>query len=336
MDKENLILKQKIMQMFICGFTDDNYRTNKYLFEMLQNGLGGIIFFSHNIKSDIQFKRLIEDLNKDSAIPLFLSIDQEGGRVERTEKIHAGKKYLSAKYAYEMGLSFLQNQTKEIALELKQYGLNMNFAPVLDVNTNNNNPIIGERAFSSNTDEVINASKVVLKEYEKYGIIAVGKHFPGHGASSIDSHKALPVIDLSYEELYSIHIKPFKAAIDIGIPAIMVAHVFYSALEKDNIPSSLSKKIITDLLINKLNFNGVIISDDMEMNAVKNFSRLDACIQGINAGITMFIFRNTTKDIYELIEGIEQAVKNGIIKEDIIDIAIDKIYNLKYHYGIIR
>ena len=336
MDKENLTLKQKIMQMFICGFTDDNYRTNKYLFEMLQNGLGGIIFFSHNIKSDIQFKRLIEDLNKDSAIPLFLSIDQEGGRVERTEKIHAGKKYLSAKYAYEMGLSFLQNQTKEIALELKQYGLNMNFAPVLDVNTNNNNPIIGERAFSSNTDEVINASKVVLKEYEKYGIIAVGKHFPGHGASSIDSHKALPVIDLSYEELYSIHIKPFKAAIDIGIPAIMVAHVFYSALEKDNIPSSLSKKIITDLLINKLNFNGVIISDDMEMNAVKNFSRLDACIQGINAGITMFIFRNTTKDIYELIEGIEQAVKNGIIKEDIIDIAIDKIYNLKYHYGIIR
>ncbi len=336
MDKENLTLKQKIMQMFICGFTDDNYRTNKYLFEMLQNGLGGIIFFSHNIKSDIQFKRLIEDLNKDSAIPLFLSIDQEGGRVERTEKIHAGKKYLSAKYAYEMGLSFLQNQTKEIALELKQYGLNMNFAPVLDVNTNNNNPIIGERAFSSNTDEVINASKVVLKEYEKYGIIAVGKHFPGHGASSIDSHKALPVIDLSYEELYNIHIKPFKAAIDIGIPAIMVAHVFYSALEKDNIPSSLSKKIITDLLINKLNFNGVIISDDMEMNAVKNFSRLDACIQGINAGITMFIFRNTTKDIYELIEGIEQAVKNGIIKEDIIDIAIDKIYNLKYHYGIIR
>ncbi len=336
MDKENLTLKQKIMQMFICGFTDDNYRTNKYLFEMLQNGLGGIIFFSHNIKSDIQFKRLIEDLNKDSAIPLFLSIDQEGGRVERTEKIHAGKKYLSAKYAYEMGLSFLQNQTKEIALELKQYGLNMNFAPVLDVNTNNNNPIIGERAFSSNTDEVINASKVVLKEYEKYGIIAVGKHFPGHGASSIDSHKALPVINLSYEELYSIHIKPFKAAIDIGIPAIMVAHVFYSALEKDNIPSSLSKKIITDLLINKLNFNGVIISDDMEMNAVKNFSRLDACIQGINAGITMFIFRNTTKDIYELIEGIEQAVKNGIIKEDIIDIAIDKIYNLKYHYGIIR
>lgn len=336
MDKENLTLKQKIMQMLICGFTDDNYRTNKYLFEMLQNGLGGIIFFSHNIKSDIQFKRLIEDLNKDSAIPLFLSIDQEGGRVERTEKIHAGKKYLSAKYAYEMGLSFLQNQTKEIALELKQYGLNMNFAPVLDVNTNNNNPIIGERAFSSNTDEVINASKVVLKEYEKYGIIAVGKHFPGHGASSIDSHKALPVINLSYEELYSIHIKPFKAAIDIGIPAIMVAHVFYSALEKDNIPSSLSKKIITDLLINKLNFNGVIISDDMEMNAVKNFSRLDACIQGINAGITMFIFRNTTKDIYELIEGIEQAVKNGIIKEDIIDIAIDKIYNLKYHYGIIR
>ena len=336
MEKENLTLKQKIMQMFICGFTVDNYHTNKYLLKMLENGLGGIIFFSHNIKSDIQFKRLIEDLNKDAMIPLFLSIDQEGGRVERTEKIHGGKKYLSAKFAYEMGLSFLQNQTKEIALELKQYGLNMNFAPVLDVNTNNNNPIIGERAFSSNTDEVINASKVVLKEYEKYGVIAVGKHFPGHGASNIDSHKALPVIDLSYEELKNTHIKPFKEAINMGIPAIMVAHVFYSALENNNIPASLSKKIITDILINELNFNGVIISDDMEMNAVKNFSRLDACIKAINAGITMFIFRNTTKDIYELIEGIEQAVKNGIIKEDTINVAIDKIYNLKYNYGIIR
>ena len=113
MEKENLTLKQKIMQMFICGFTVDNYHTNKYLLKMLENGLGGIIFFSHNIKSDIQFKRLIEDLNKDAMIPLFLSIDQEGGRVERTEKIHGGKKYLSAKFAYEMGLSFLQNQTHE-------------------------------------------------------------------------------------------------------------------------------------------------------------------------------------------------------------------------------
>ena len=182
MEIKDLTLKQKINQMFICGYEGLNYTANKYFTKMLSNGLGGVIFFSQNIDSENQLKETINNLKNNSSVPLFFSIDQEGGRVERTEKIHKGKKYLSAKYAYDMGLSYLQDQTKQIALELKNYGINMNFAPVLDVNTNINNPIIGERAFSSNTGDVISALKVVLKEYEKYSIITVGKHFPGHGA----------------------------------------------------------------------------------------------------------------------------------------------------------
>lgn len=336
MNKEELTLKQKIAQMFITGFSGDNYKSNKYFMNLLENGLGGVIFFTQNIKSEIQIKRVIENLNKEASVPLFLSIDQEGGRVERTEKIHGGKKYLSAKNAYEMGISFLQNQTKEIALELKQYGFNMNFAPVLDVNTNEKNPIIGERAFSSETQEVITASKVVLKEYEKYGVITVGKHFPGHGDASMDSHKTLPTINLGLEELTQIHIKPFEEAIKNNMPAIMVAHVLYPALEEEQTPASLSKKIVTDLLQKQLNFDGVIISDDMEMNAVKGLSRLEACIKGINAGITMFIFRDTNKDIFELINNLEKAVLDGLIDEKLIDSAIEKIFKLKYQYGIIR
>lgn len=335
MNKEELTLKQKIAQMFITGFSGDNYKSNKYFMSLLENGLGGVIFFTQNIKSDVQLKRVIENLNKEASVPLFLSIDQEGGRVERTEKIHGGKKYLSAKNAYEMGLSFLQNQTKEIALELKQYGLNMNFAPVLDVNTNEKNPIIGERAFSSDTNEVVTASRVVLKEYEKYGVITVGKHFPGHGDASMDSHKTLPIIDLTLEELKEKHIKPFEEAIKQNMPAIMVAHVIYPILDKET-PASLSNKIVTDLLQAQLNFDGVIISDDMEMNAVKGLSRLDACIKGINAGITMFIFRDTNKDIFELINNLEKAVLDGLIDEKLIDTAIEKIFKLKYQYGIIR
>lgn len=335
MNKEELTLKQKIAQMFITGFSGDNYKSNKYFMSLLENGLGGVIFFTQNIKSDVQLKRVIENLNKEASVPLFLSIDQEGGRVERTEKIHGGKKYLSAKNAYEMGLSFLQNQTKEIALELKQYGLNMNFAPVLDVNTNEKNPIIGERAFSSDTNEVITASKVVLKEYEKYSVITVGKHFPGHGDASMDSHKTLPIIDLTLEELKEKHIKPFEEAIKQNMPAIMVAHVIYPILDEET-PASLSNKVVTDLLQTELNFDGVIISDDMEMNAVKGLSRLDACIKGINAGITMFIFRDTNKDIFELINNLEKAVLDGLIDEKLIDTAIEKIFKLKYQYGIIR
>lgn len=336
MKTEDLTLRQKILQMFITGFSGENYRLNKYFVQMLKEGLGGVIFFTHNIRSEIQIKKLTDEILQDAFIPPFLSIDQEGGRVERTEKIYGGKKYLSAKSAYEMGLSFLQNQTKEIALELKRFGINMNFAPVLDVNTNELNPVISERAFSSNVDEVINASKVVIKEYEKYGIITVGKHFPGHGGSNADSHKTLPVIDLPYTDLVENHIKPFKEAIKIGIPAIMAAHILYPSLESEKVPASVSKEIITNILINQLDFKGIIITDDMEMNGIKGLSRLDACIKAINAGINMFIYKDTTKDIIKLTEDIEQAVINGNVDINKINTSNDKIFSLKCRYGIIQ
>lgn len=336
MDIEKLNLKQKILQMFICGFNGKNFSANEYFTEMLQEGLGGVIFFTHNIESEKQFKDLISDLAYNAKIPMLYSIDQEGGRVERTENIYKGKKYLSAKNAYQMGLSYLQNQTKEIALELKNYGINMNFAPVLDVNTNNENPIIGERAFSSNTEEVINAGKIVFKEYEKYGIISVGKHFPGHGASSEDSHLTLPSINLSEDELKNIHIKPFAELIKEEIPVIMAAHVLYPSLDNSLVPASVSKKIINDILINELNFKGVIVTDDMEMNGIKSYSRIEACIKAVNAGVNMFIFRNTTKEIYMLVQNMEAAVKKGEINEQNINLSVKKILELKYRYGIIQ
>ena len=331
---ENLTLRQKISQMFITGFSGQSLAFNRNFVNLVENGLGGVIFFTQNISSEKQFKELISSIGEKASIPIFYSIDQEGGRVERTEKIHNGKKYLSAKNAYEMGLSYLQNQTKEIALELKGYGINMNFAPVLDVNTNKDNPIIGERAFSSNADDVVAGSKVVIKEYEKYGIITVGKHFPGHGAASADSHKTLPTISLSKEEMQE-HIKPFEEAIKIGLPAIMAAHVLYPAFDETN-PASISKKIIEELLVNEMAFGGVIITDDMEMNGIKGFTRFEACIKAINAGVNMFIFRDTTKDIVELIEKLEKAVIEGIIPEEKIENSFDKIINLKRQYGIIR
>ena len=334
MNINELTLKQKISQMFISGFYSEDYGHNEYFTELIKSGLGGVIFFTHNIRSKEQFKNLISELKKEAFIPMFYGIDQEGGRVERTENIYGGKKYLSAKYAYENGIEFLREQTHKIASELKEYGINMNFAPVLDVNTNKNNPIIGERAFSSNTIEVIKACETVLDTYKKDEIIAVGKHFPGHGDASLDSHKTLPVIDLDYDTLYSEHIKPFEFAINKDIPAIMAAHVIYPCLDKDN-PASLSKKIIYDLLIKKLNFKGIIITDDMEMNAVKGITRLEACIKAINAGISMFIFRDTTDDIIKLVNDIEKAVNNGIIDIKCVNSAVSKIFKLKCRYGII-
>lgn len=336
MNISELTLKQKIAQMFIVGFKGTNFNSNKFFVNMLENYLGGVIYFSHNIQNEQQFKKLIFDISSKSSLPLFHSIDQEGGKVERTENIHNGKKYLSAKNAYEMGLSFLQNQTKEIALELKNYGINMNFAPVLDVNTNVNNPIIGERAYSNNAEEVINAIKVVIDEFEKYKIIAVGKHFPGHGDANADSHKTLPIIDLSKEELFNVHIKPFEFAINKGISAIMAAHVLYPNLTNDhNLPASISKEIINDLLIKKLNFNGIILTDDMEMNGIKGYTKAEACIKAVNAGVSMFIFREATDEVFNLISLLEKEVLQKNIDEKLIDNAVKKIIETKQKYKII-
>ncbi len=335
MDIKNLTLKEKIAQMFIVGFNGRNFESDKYFMTLLNLKLGGVIFFTQNIESEKQIKELIINLSKTAQIPMFYSIDQEGGRVERTEKIHNGKKYLSAKNAFEMGLTFLQDQTKEIALELKNYGINMNFAPVLDVNTNELNPIIGERAYSNKTEEVISAMRVVLKEYEKYGIITVGKHFPGHGAAGADSHKTMPVIDLPQTELKEKHIKPFEEAIKLNIPAIMAAHVLYTDLDSEY-PASISSKILNGILRNELKYNGLIITDDMEMNGIKNYTAYEACITAINAGVNMFIFRSANNNIIELIKKLETAVINNVISEEKINDSVKKIIELKCRYGIIN
>lgn len=315
-------LKEKLYQMFILGTEGENYK------QALKDGLGGIIFFTRDIQTTEQFKKLILDIKKQAKTPPFLSVDQEGGRVERTENLHNGKKYLSAKFAYEKGLDFLKQQTEEIATELKGYGINLNFAPCIDTNTNPNNPIIGERAFSSNPDEVIEAEKIVSSSYLKNGILPCVKHFPGHGDANADSHLTLPQIDLSLEEMEKTHIKPFKSAIENGINMIMIAHLHCTCFEEEKIPTSLSKTTL-NYLRNKLHFDGVIISDDMVMKGVSKFGEEQACIMAIKAGVNMFIYRNSNEATINIIEKIYQK---AIIDEELkknIEISYEKIIKLK-------
>lgn len=315
-------LREKLYQMFILGCDGDGYK------QALQNNLGGIIFFSKDIQSKEQFKTLIQDIKKQAKTHPFLSIDQEGGRVERTENIHNGKKYLSAKYAYEKGIDFLKNQTKEIAQELTSYGINLNFAPCIDTNTNPNNPIIGERAFSNNPEDVIKAEKIVSETYRSNGIIPCAKHFPGHGDANSDSHLTLPKIDLSLTEMEETHIKPFKSAINNNIEMIMVAHLHCTCFEKDEIPTSLSKNTIS-YLRNKLNYNGVLISDDMIMKGVAKFGDVEACEMGIRAGLNMFIYRYSNENIINIIENIyKKAIIDKTLQEKIEE-SYEKILRLK-------
>ena len=319
-------LKQKLYQMFILGTNGGGYR------EALKNNLGGIIFFTHDIQSKEQFKKLIQEIKSLALTSPFLSIDQEGGRVERTENIH--KKYLSAKFAFEKGEDFLRNQTEQIALELKDYGINLNFAPCIDVNTNPKNPIIGERAFSNKVEDVIKAEKIVSQIYRKNGIIPCAKHFPGHGDANADSHLTLPEINLTLEEMEKTHIKPFMAC-SKTIEMIMVAHLHCTCFEKDVIPTSLSKKTIS-YLRNNLGFEGVTISDDMVMKGVSNFGIQEACEKGIRAGLNMFIYRNSTPETIDIIEKIAQKAQNDSELKENIEKSFEKITGLKKIENILK
>ena len=314
-------IKEKVYQMFILGTDGDGYK------KALNNGLGGIIFFTHDIQTPEQFKTLIKECKSIAKIPPFLSIDQEGGRVERTENIHHGKKYLSAKYAFEKGLDFLEKQTDIMAKELKDYGINLNFAPCIDVNTNPNNPIIGERSYSSNPDDVIKAEKIVAKTYRKNGIIPCVKHFPGHGDANADSHLTLPRIDLSLDEMEKTHIKPFKACAK-EIEMTMVAHLHCTCFEKDEIPTSLSQNAIS-YLRNNLGFEGVAISDDMIMKGVAKFGDIEAAEMGIKAGLNMFIYRNSEAKTIEIIEKIAQKAEKDEELFQNIEKSYEKIIKLK-------
>ena len=314
-------LRQKLYQMFILGTSGEGYE------KALQDGLGGIIFFTPDVQSTEQFKELTQKCKDLAIIPPFLSIDQEGGRVERTENIHNGKKYLSAKYAYEKGLEFLKEQTKNIASELCSYGINLNFAPCIDVNTNPNNPIIGERAFSNKVEEVVEAEKVVSSTYRQNGIIPCVKHYPGHGDANADSHLTLPEINLSLEEMEKTHIKPFASCAK-EIEMVMVAHLHCTCFEKEVIPTSLSKNAI-DYLRNKLGFDGVTISDDMVMKGVAKFGAVEAVEMGIRAGLNMFIYRNSDAETIEMIETVATHAENDKELAENINKSFEKIIKLK-------
>lgn len=326
MTKENNNLKKKIYQMFIFGLDGENLKDNSNLIHALQNGLGGVIFFTQNIKTTIQFKKLIKDIRKEALISPLLSIDQEGGRVERTENLFGGKCFFSPKFAAAKGKDFLQEQTKEISRLLKDLGLNLNFAPVLDVNTNPDNPIIGERAFSDNPDEVIKFGKIVAETYLKNGIIPCAKHFPGHGDASVDSHIALPKIDLPLVKMEGIHIRPFM---EVDIPMIMVAHLHCTAFDNEEIPSSLSKNVL-DYLRNKAGYQGLVITDDMVMDGVNiKDSKIENVIKAIKAGVNIILYRNSSDELIQLIENLAQLTSQDKELLKNIELSYKKIIEFK-------
>ena len=235
---------------------------------------------------------------------------------------------LSAKFAFEKGEEFLKFQSEEISKELAELGFNLNFAPCVDVNTNPKNPIIGERAFSDNPLDVVNGAKIFIDASCKYGIIPCIKHFPGHGDADSDSHLTLPKIDLTFDEMKAYHIKPFRDLIEDGIGMVMVAHLHCTCFDEEILPTSLSKNAL-DYLRNTLNYEGVVITDDMNMKGVQNFGSLEACIMAIKAGVDMFIFRSSDNETLNLIDKLVDVVEQDAELQNLVDKSFERILGLK-------
>jgi beta-N-acetylhexosaminidase len=326
-----MTLEEKIGQMIIAGFNGTTL--NEELITLMNElDIGGVILFSRNIKTSSQLKDLTKDINGLSEnIPLFISIDEEGGRVSRlpndTNKFESARKIgdkKNANYAYKNG--------KKLGSTLKEHNINMNFAPVIDIYSNPKNTVIGDRAFGTDEKIVSTMGIATMKGLKEEGVIPVVKHFPGHGDTELDSHFKLPSVSKTLDELENFELVPFKEAIDKGCDVVMVSHILMEKIDSKN-PATLSKKVIGDLLRDKMNFDGVVVTDDMHMKAISdNISIEKASVNSINAGSDIILIGSDVSTTKDVIDEIKLAVKNKNISEDRIDESVYRILKLKEKY----
>ncbi|MCA9473142.1 MAG: beta-N-acetylhexosaminidase [Nitrospirales bacterium] len=324
-------LRQQVGQLFMIGF--DGTELSPGLISWIQEYQpGGIILFARNLVDAPQIARLTNALQALSASsPLLMAIDQEGGKVSRLPE--GFTIFPPAATVAACGSSDYAYHTAAVtAEELRAVGFNMNMAPVLDVNTNPANPIIGDRAFSSTPEHVCTFGNATISGLHDHGVIACGKHFPGHGETTKDSHKELPVVALSKERLEQVELQPFRSAIAHGLMTMMSAHVHYPALD-DTVPATLSYDIMTRLLREELGFSGVILSDDLEMNAIAEHTSMgDAAVRSVQAGVDVILICHQQSRQAEAIEAIEQAVSQGDISKDRLDQSLARISSLKQRF----
>lgn len=326
-----MTIAEKVGQLVQVGFT--GVELNSEITDLINNyHIGGIIYFRRNLKSQAQVKDLSEKLQQlalRKSPPLFIAVDEEGGTVVRlSDGVHfPGAMALGA----TKDLKLIEQVAQAKGQELKAVGINFNLAPVLDVNNNDANPVIGVRAFSDKPQEVAKFGVAFMRGLQKAGIISCGKHFPGHGDTALDSHDIMPVIKHDLPHLRIGELIPFKAAIAQGLDSIMTAHIYFKALaEEKNLPATLSQSILTGLLRNEMNFKGLIITDCMEMKAISgNFDLTAASVKAILAGSDQILISHTYSEQKKALTAIKNAVLQGQISEKRIDESLKRILNLK-------
>lgn len=330
---EGMSLEEKIGQMLIINYTSKVYdQTLAATVKITQPG--GFIIFKDNVDSYTQLTILINSMQSDSKIPMLISTDQEGGLVQRIKNltdvdatIIPAMQYVGnmndKNLAYKVGTV--------IGEELDAFGINTDYAPVLDINSNPNNTVIGNRSFGNNYSLVSKMGLSVAKGISDSNVIPVFKHFPGHGDTGEDPHYALPISNKTKRELYQLELKPFIDAIKNNASMIMIGHIAFPNITGDNTPASLSSKIVKDLLIDELGFSGVVVTDALNMRAlVDNYTSDEILIKAINAGVDMLLM---PVEAIASVETIKESLEDGKISEAQINRSVKKILMMKYEAG---
>lgn len=321
---------EKLGQLFIVALytnKDDNH-INQVRNIVINDKIGGLILMQDDAAKEIN---LVNEFQQKSKVPLMIGMDAEWGVYQRIAAAH--------KFPWAMTLGAIQDKNliyqmaAKIAEDCKRMGINWDFAPVVDVNTNPNNPIIGNRSFGSEVQNVINSALAYSNGLQDNNILAAIKHFPGHGDTNTDSHLDLPVVSHNLDRLNTIELAPFKALMNKGIGGVMVAHLYVPSLESGKgIPASVSKNIITGLLKEKFGYKGLIITDALNMGAVANKynpGELDA--MAFKAGNDIMLFSQGVAEGKKLIQ---KAIDNGEIPQSRVEESVKKILLTKYFLGL--
>jgi len=334
-----LTLEQKIGQRFIINI-EESELTDQITSLIQDEYAGGIILYSWNVKNLKQVKRLTREiqqkaLENNPPVNLFICVDQEGGRVNAlslNEIIHFSPPYYWARYNDPV---FVEAAAYIINREISELGFNMNFAPVLDLYGKPDSTIIGDRSMGSDPDRVAEFGIFYLNGARKAGIIPVIKHFPGHGGSTVDSHRSLPVIEIEEAELRERDFKPFREVIESGVDAFMTAHVIFNKIDPEY-PVTLSERILRGILRDQYGFQGVIISDGLSMGALFNHFELDETLRLLfKAGVDL-ILAHSKYDLTDLKSRVYRLYEQGEITEQEINEGVERVLELKLKQGLLH
>lgn len=343
---ENMTLEEKVGQMFIVNLesldnTKGSYYEHREVTKKMKETLkeypvGGAILFSRNIETRNQTVKLNQDLQANSRIPLWISVDEEGGDIARIannpnmkttqfpsmEVVGATE---DADYCFEMG--------KTIGSEIKELGFNLDFAPVADVRTNENNTEIGNRSFGSDAELVAQLSTSVVKGLQKAGVSATLKHFPGHGDAEGDTHKSSVNIGSDISRLRDVDFVPFQSGIKAGADFMMISHISISRVAGNTLPASLSSLVMKDIVRQELGFEGIVITDAMDMKAItNNYSSGDAALKAIEAGADIVLMPAEFESAFN---EVLNAVIEKKLPESRIDESVQRILEKKLQRGLI-